>query len=185
MATQKNATLYFNPNPLVRSASAQTMLAMVRPRHLDITLDERPMLLDAGDDLTGMNEGGPVRMIGYYNASRTPGVNRGLVMILHGWEGCSHSNFNLIMAQTMVEQGYDTFRLNLRDHGPQIHVDPYTLNRGLFLGTLIEEAAAATRQVAALARAPILHHGRVDGWQLCLTPGAGIANARRFQIFAK
>ncbi len=72
-------------------------------------------------------------------------------MILHGWEGCSHSNYNLILAQALVQAGYDVFRLNLRDHGPGLHVNSYSLNRGLFLGTLIAEAAAATQQVAALA----------------------------------
>ncbi len=141
----------FRPNPLVSSASLQTMLAMVRPKGIDVTTDEQLLLLDAGPDLTGAEPGRTVRLHGYYNASRTPGVERGLVMIIHGWEGCSHSNYNVILAQRLVEQGYATFRLNLRDHGPGLHVNPYALNRGAFRGTLIEEAAAATAQVARLA----------------------------------
>ena len=141
----------FDPHPLVRSGSAQTVLAMVRPKGINVTVDEQPLLLDAGHDHTGADPDQPVRLHGYYNASRTPGAPRGLVMILHGWEGCSHSNYNLILAQALIERGYATFRLNLRDHGPGLHIDPYALNRGLFRATLIEEAATATAQVAQMA----------------------------------
>jgi len=141
----------FRPNPLVRSGSAQTVLAMVRPKGIDVTADEQPLLLDAGYDYTGAAPDRPVRLHGYFNASRTPGAPRGLVMIMHGWEGCSHSNYNVILAQALVERGYAVFRLNLRDHGPGLHIDPYALNPGLFRATLIEEAAVATAQVAQLA----------------------------------
>jgi predicted alpha/beta-fold hydrolase len=141
----------FRPNLLVRSASAQTVLAMVRPKGIDIPTDEQLILLDAGPDLTGAEPGRTVRLHGYFNVSRSPGLQHGLVMIIHGWEGCSHSNYNVILAQRLVEQGYATFRLNLRDHGPGLHINPHALNRGVFRGTLIEETAAATAQVARLA----------------------------------
>jgi predicted alpha/beta-fold hydrolase len=124
---------------------------MWRPASVDIRLDEQPVLLDAGRDQTEIDPQRPVRLLGYYNASRQPGPSRGLVLLLHGWEGCSHSTFNLIQAQVLVEAGYDVFRLNLRDHGPRQLVNPYTLNRGLFLGTLIDEAATATQRVAEMA----------------------------------
>lgn len=151
MINQRTPRTSFRPNPLVRSASAQTVLAMLRPKGIDVTLDEQPLVLDAGDDYTGANPDRPVRLHGYYNASRLHGVQRGLVMILHGWEGCSHSNYNLILAQFLIDRGFAAFRLNLRDHGPGLHVNPYSLNRGPFRGTLIEEVAAATGQVAKLA----------------------------------
>ncbi len=141
----------FRPNPLVRSAGAQTVLAMMRPKWIDITRDEQLVLLDAGPDYTGVEPGRTVRLHGYYNPSRVPGVRRGLVMIIHGWEGCSHSTYNVILAQRLVEKGFATFRLNLRDHGPGLHLNQYTLNKGIFLGTLIEETAAATAQVATMA----------------------------------
>jgi len=141
----------FRPNRLVRSGAAQTVLAMVRPKNIDITMDEQPLLLDAGYDYTGADPARPVRLHGYYNASRIPGVTRGLVMILHGWEGCSHSNYNVILAQALVGSGFDVFRLNLRDHGPGLHVDPYALNKGIFRATLLDEVATATAQVARLA----------------------------------
>jgi predicted alpha/beta-fold hydrolase len=141
----------FQPRRLVRGAAAQTMLAMWRPPGIDISLDEQPLLLDAGQDHTGIDPSRPVRLLGFYNGSRQPGPSRGLVLLLHGWEGCSHSTYNLIQAQVLVEAGYDVFRLNLRDHGPHHLVNPYSLNRGFFLGTLIEEVATATQRIAELA----------------------------------
>jgi uncharacterized protein len=143
----------FQPRRIVRGAAAQTVLAMWRPPGIDVTLDEQPLLLDAGHDRTGVDPGRPVRLLGYFNASRQVGPGKGMVLVLHGWEGCSHSNYNLIQAQLLAEAGYDVFRLNLRDHGPRLLVNPYSLNRGLFLGTLIEEVATAARRVAELARA--------------------------------
>lgn len=142
---------YFQPRRFVRGAAAQTVLAMWRPPGIDVTLDEQPLLLDAGPDRTEIDPQHPVRLLGYYNAARRSGPSKGLVLVLHGWEGCSHSNYNLIQAQLLAEAGYDVFRLNLRDHGPRNLVNPYALNRGLFLGTLIEEAAVAVRRVAELA----------------------------------
>ena len=72
-------------------------------------------------------------------------------MILHGWEGCSHSTYCLITTRTLLAAGYHVVRLNLRDHGPQLHLDKYRLNIGIFMATLIEEVVAATEQVAALS----------------------------------
>ena len=142
---------FFRPRRFVRGAAAQTMLAMWQPPGIDVTLDEQPLLLDAGLDRTGIDPDHPVCLLGYYNANRRQGPSKGLVLVLHGWEGSSHSNYNLIQAQLLAEAGYDVFRLNLRDHGPHSLVNPYALNRGLFLGTLIEEAAVAARRVAELA----------------------------------
>lgn len=141
----------FLPHRPARSGAIQTALARTRPKAIDqFTRDEQPILLDAGPDMTGMDAGRNVRLLGYY--SRTPAIERrGLVMTLHGWEGCSHSNYNLVLSGSLLNAGYDVFRLNLRDHGPGYHADPYELNKGIFLGSLIDEAATATQRVAEMA----------------------------------
>lgn len=141
----------FRPRPVVRGTAMQQLLAQVRPRAIDLVRDEQPLLLDAGYDYTGVDPAQPVRLLGYYNRSRQPGAARGLVLLLHGWEGSSHSNFVSIVGQRLVEEGYDIFRLNMRDHGPGLHIDPYALNQGIFLGVLIDEAAAVTHQIARMA----------------------------------
>jgi predicted alpha/beta-fold hydrolase len=141
----------FLPQRPARSGAVQTALARMRPKEIDrFTRFEQPILLDAGPDMTGMDPNKSVRLLGYY--SRTAAVERrGLVMTLHGWEGCSHSNYNLVVSSKLLDAGYDVLRLNLRDHGPGYHTDPYRLNKGIFLGSLIEEVAAATHRVAEMA----------------------------------
>ncbi len=67
-------------------------------------------------------------------------------MLIHGWEGHSHSAYNLVLGSALIRAGYDVVRLNMRDHGPTHH-----LNKGIFYATLIQEVHAATQQVALLA----------------------------------
>ncbi len=141
----------FVPNPLVRNGNVQTILSKAQSDSLDlVTRRERPLLLDAGYDYTGYDVDRPVRLLAYYTATPAP-ASRGLALLLHGWEGCSHSKYNLVTARTLLLAGYDVVRLNLRDHGPGIHVDPHALNKGVFFGTLIDEAATATQRIAEMA----------------------------------
>jgi hypothetical protein len=156
----EQAITEFNPHPLLRPSLTQTLLSMRRPRRLAwLHTCEQPMLFDAGPDVTGYQPHRHVRLLGYYNparpaangATRPDGSRRGVVMTLHGWCGCSHSTYNMVLTDALVRAGYDVVRLNLRDHGPNLHVDRARLNTGVFLGTLIGEAAAATARVAELA----------------------------------
>jgi len=150
-SSYQNLNKPFVPHRWVRSGHTQTLLARYRPRALNALPIEQPLLLDAGPDVTGYAPERPVRLLGYYTPRVTPGASRGLVLTLHGWEGCSHSTYNLLIAHALIEAGYDVFRLNLRDHGPGLHVNPYALNPGLFLGTLIDETATAVQRVAEMA----------------------------------
>ncbi len=142
----------FQPHRLAQNGHAQTVLARRTPKGLIVGQREHPIVLDCGPDATGCDPTHPVRLLGYYATAPTPGTARGLALILHGWEGCSHSSNLMSISDTLLRAGYDVFRLNLRDHGPNIHINRYTLNKGLFLGTLIDEVARAARQVADLAR---------------------------------
>jgi uncharacterized protein len=141
----------FTPHRMVRAAHVQTLLSTYRPRGLMTNLPEQPLLLDAGVDQTGWDTNHPVRLHGYFTPSGQPGEPRGLVLVLHGWEGHSHSVYNLLTTDTLNRAGYAVFRLNVRDHGPGLHLDPYALNRGFFMGTLFDEIANATQHIAELA----------------------------------
>lgn len=141
----------FTPHRLVRRADVQTVLSTLRPRGLTVEQHEQPVLLDAGVDQTGWDTERPVRLHGYFSPRQTPDSSRGLVLVLHGWEGCSHSVYNLITTDTLNRAGFDVFRLNVRDHGPGLHLDPYALNRGFFMGTLFDEIAIATGRIAEMA----------------------------------
>ena len=142
----------FVPSRLVRNPMLQSTLATRKwDGAANIDWSDMPVLLDAGPDETGMDGERSVRLLGYYASRRTALPSKGMVLLMHGWNGCSHSTYNLIATRELIEAGYDVFRLNMRDHGPGIHVHPQGLNRGVFLGTLLNEAITAARRVAEMA----------------------------------
>ncbi|MCG8570422.1 MAG: alpha/beta fold hydrolase [Spirochaetes bacterium] len=71
--------------------------------------------------------------------------SRGMVVLLHGWEGNSNAAYIVTTGEAFYLSGYNVFRLNFRDHG-----DTYHLNEGLFYGTLEEEVFDAIDQIAQL-----------------------------------
>jgi predicted alpha/beta-fold hydrolase len=141
----------FAPHRAVQAANIQTILSRYLPRGIALQALEHPVLLDGGEDQTGWDPGQPVRLHGYFTPGRRLFGSRGLVLVLHGWEGCSHSVYNLVTTDSLIRAGYDVFRLNVRDHGPGLHLDPYALNRGFFMGTLLDEIATAVQQIAEMA----------------------------------
>ncbi len=155
-ATQANTRPHdpvgnYRPHFFLRNGNVQTILSRHIPSdaHL-VTKGEQMILLDAGPDYTGFDPGRSVRLLGFHTPGRrgpgSAGVSRGLVMLLHGWEGDSHSAYNLSMGSALVRAGYDVLRLNMRDHGSTHH-----LNKGIFYATLIQEVHAAVQQVGLLA----------------------------------
>ncbi len=140
----------FQPHRFLRNGQLQTVLSRYRPRSVMALRElEIPLLIDGGPDQTGYDPG--VRLLGYYSRRVGEEPSRGLVITLHGWEGSSHAVHNLVMAESLVRAGYDVFRLNLRDHGPRLHVVAQGLNRGVFLGTLLDETVMAVQRAAELA----------------------------------
>lgn len=148
----------FDPNRLLHSGNVQVLLSRLNPPPtLQFANEEELVLLDGGPDESGFEQ--RARLHGYYTfgaplrARRNLDAveHRGLVMMIHGWEACSHAAGVLRITDALLEAGYDVFRLNVRDHGPGLHVDPRSLNRGFFLGTLLNEIAVATQQVAQMA----------------------------------
>lgn len=90
-------------------------------------------LIDGGDG---------VRLQGLHSA--IPGVeSRGLVLLLHGWEGSVDSSYMRLTAASLLQRGFEVFRLNFRDHGGTHH-----LNEALFHSNLIDEVVHAARDVA-------------------------------------
>ncbi|MBF0452684.1 MAG: alpha/beta fold hydrolase [Candidatus Magnetomorum sp.] len=76
-----------------------------------------------------------------------PNIEKGCVILLHGWEGSSESRYIREATRNLFYQGYSIFRLNLRDHGATYH-----LNEGLFFGTLFDEVFQAVTQIASMAK---------------------------------
>jgi predicted alpha/beta-fold hydrolase len=92
------------------------------------------MLVDAGDG---------VRLQGVHSVP-TGVAPRGLVLLLHGWEGSVDSNYMRLTAARLLGAGLAVFRLNFRDHG-----DSHHLNEGIFHSARIDEVVHAAGEVAS------------------------------------
>ena len=128
----------FSPATWARSAHLQTIFGSLSLRVWGTNeMDDasREMIVDAGNG---------VRLLGCHSrqCGRPP---RGLIILLHGWEGSTDSTYMRSTGRFFYRLGYDIFRLNLRDHGRSHH-----LNRGLFHGALTEETAQAVANICRL-----------------------------------
>lgn len=121
----------------------------------------RQELLDCGD----------ARLLGYY--SRQPEASRGLVIMLHGWEGSADASYVLAAGGGLFSAGFDIFRLNFRDHGAT-----HELNEGLFHSCRIDEVVAAVACVTRLHPSErVLLVGHSLGGNFALRVGARAAAA--------
>mgnify|MGYP001062053724 FL=1 len=114
----------FNPPPLLRNRHAQTLLASTFPRKWPLRLRARALQREAQDVILECSDG--IRLHGLYNQHPRP--ERGLAILLHGWEGCAESAYQLATALSLHRAGFDVFRLHLRDHGPSHQLNPELFN---------------------------------------------------------
>ena len=139
----------FKPYPVLRNKHVQTALNSLGPRRLmlgntaaKVLATETQHLIDCGKN---------VRLLGAFNPSwlnsETGNIepSKKLVILLHGWEGSFTSNYIISATAKLLNAGYDVFRLNLRDHGPSLH-----LNRELFNSTLTPEVARGILKIRVL-----------------------------------
>lgn len=126
----------FNPPFYLKSTFIQTMLAGSKIRRWGGS-----SMLNATQEVI-LNPIDDVRLQGFYCAQLN-GQARGVVMLLHGWEGSVNSAYVLGTAKFLYNNGYSVFRLNYRDHGKTHHLNP-----GLFYAVLLDEVFHAVRQVS-------------------------------------
>ncbi len=129
----------FTPKFWARNSHVQTILGSLNMR----ACGRNPMVECAKETI--IEGGNGVRLLGYYSL-QSPERARGLVTLIHGWEGSSDSTYVLSTGKHLYDRGYDIFRLNLRDHGNSHH-----LNEGLFHGALIEETFQAIYNISNLS----------------------------------
>jgi uncharacterized protein len=128
----------FIPDFWVRSPHVQTIFGSLKLRAAG-----KNEMTDASQEV--ITEAGPGgRLLGFHSRQRERSP-RGLIILIHGWEGSSDSTYILSTGRFLFRLGYDIFRLNLRDHGRSHH-----LNRGLFHGALTDETAQAVGNIARL-----------------------------------
>ena len=137
---------------MIRRRSYQAPRWLRNP-HVQSVLSSTPMRKAAGIEAmarTGavtsehvIDAGDGVRLLGFH--SRVPGREpRGLVLLLHGWEGSSDSSYMRLTSARLLAKGFEVFRLNFRDHG-----DSHHLNEGLFHSCRFAEVLHAAQWVAA------------------------------------
>jgi predicted alpha/beta-fold hydrolase len=116
------------------------LLSAWPPRQWALRRAAEPLLRASRAEVLDCGHG--VRLLGHYSRGTEP--SRGLVILLHGWEGCADSGYMLSAGARSLAAGFDVFRLNFRDHG-----GTYALNEGLFHSCRIDEVVGA---VCAAAR---------------------------------
>jgi len=122
----------------LRSTHAQSLInssgfrrKIVSKRSKALLDAEQEWMVDGGDG---------VRLMGHY--SPQPNGSRGLVILFHGWEGSSRSNYIVGAGGMLYERGFDVFRLNFRDHG-----DTHHMNTGIFHSCRLGEVINALKNI--------------------------------------
>jgi uncharacterized protein len=139
------ARIHFDPPFPLRHRHVQSILASwgvrgraIRGRAARMLEASEPKILNAGDG---------TRLLGYLSAR--PGPSRGLLILLHGWEGSADSHYMISIASQAFDVGFEVFRLNFRDHG-----GTQSLNRELFHSCRVAEVANAVAAIAAQRAGP-------------------------------
>jgi predicted alpha/beta-fold hydrolase len=125
----------YKPPVALRNRHLQSVIASVPPRRSLVRQAAAGFLSDSRQVVIDCGEG--VRMLGYHTEALGP-KSKGLVVMLHGWEGSADSTYILSVAPKLVAAGYSVFRLNFRDHGGSQH-----LNRELFHSCRLQEVVDA------------------------------------------
>jgi uncharacterized protein len=130
----------FSPRGWLKNPHVQSVLASsglrgfkARRRFPDFLAAERNQIIDCGEG---------VRLSGILTAQPSAAPSRGLVILIHGWEGSVHSSYLVSTGGRLYAEGFDVFRLNLRDHG-----DTHGLNVELFHSCRLAEVLGAVRAI--------------------------------------
>jgi predicted alpha/beta-fold hydrolase len=168
----------FQPPRLLAHRHLQSTLTQAPWRRRSVRRGARGLLATSVAEIVDCGDG--VRLQGFLSK---PGTGaRGLVVLLHGWEGSADSNYILSMGSALLAAGFAVFRLNLRDHG-----DTKALNEGLFHSCRIDEVFNAVRCVRerhAGDRFAIVGQSLGGNFALRIAARAARAGLRLDRVFA-
>ena len=132
----------FRPSIFIKNNHIQSILASSRlriPRENSLQKHSKEIIITTS---------GGSRLLSFFSQQKNP---RGLIIIIHGWEGSSSSAYVQACGNYFYNLGFSICRLNLRDHG-----DSHHLNEGLFHGALLEETFDAVNQLAQIeSKSPV------------------------------
>lgn len=133
----------FRPPWWLKSPHVQSILASSSLRR--IARGRRARRLERDAEWVTLDCGDGVRLTGCHTAQRRLPRPRGLAVLFHGWEGSTRSTYLLQTGARLLEEGWNVFRLNFRDHGGS-----HALNRGIFHSCRIDEVVGALRALQSL-----------------------------------
>ncbi len=151
MTMPESSRSEFSPGGLLGNRHVQSILTSGPWRRRQVRKRAAEYLARREERVITARDG--TRLLGFSNRARTD-RREALVVLLHGWEGSVDSNYLLSTAVTLDQAGFDTFRLNFRDHGESHH-----LNEGLFHSCLLEEVLDAVAAVADEYDGPVFLAG--------------------------
>jgi len=163
----------FQPPWWLRSPHVQSILASSSLRR--IARGGRARRLERDAEWVTLECGDGVRLTGCHTAQRNLPRPRGLAVLFHGWEGSTRSTYLLQTGARLLQEGWDVFRLNFRDHGGS-----HALNRGIFHSCRIDEVVGALCALQSLYQVrPMTLTGFSLGGNFALRvalrgPGAGL-----------
>lgn len=131
----------FNPPAILRNPHLQTILTSLRLRKMIARARATDLLAKSTEHILACGDG--VRLLGAVSEGNGP--RKGLVTLIHGWEGSIDSAYILSAGAALFHHGFDVFRLNLRDHGNSHH-----LNRNFFNSTRLAEVVNAVAEIHRL-----------------------------------
>jgi predicted alpha/beta-fold hydrolase len=130
----------FEPPRGLRHRHVQSLLAGWPWRQRWLRRRSAALLAASRDEIVDCGAG--VRLLGHFSAQ--PGEARGLVILLHGWEGSAEASYVVSVGGLLYDAGFAVFRLNFRDHG-----ETFALNRELFHSCRIDEVVGAVAEITA------------------------------------
>lgn len=131
----------FQPSWPLTSGHIQTMLSSSGVRRT--LLPRRAYRVLDGAQEVMVDGGNGIRLTGSFTAQTTQQASRGLAVLFHGWEGSVDSTYVLQTGSRLLDDGWDIFRLNFRDHG-----ESHGLNEALFHSCRIDEVVHALGDIA-------------------------------------
>ncbi len=168
----------FRPPRLLAHRHLQSTLTQAPWRRLRVLAGARRLLATSVAEVVDCGDG--VRLQGFLSTPEKPA--RGIVVLLHGWEGSADSNYILSAGSALLAAGFAVFRLNLRDHG-----DTKALNEGLFHSCRIDEvfnAVASVRDRHAGDRFAIVGQSLGGNFALRIASRAASAGLGIDRVFA-
>ncbi|GLQ91395.1 YheT family hydrolase [Dyella acidisoli] len=131
----------FQPPWPLTSGHIQTMLSSSGVRRTMLPRSAYRVLEGAQEVMVDGGEG--IRLTGSFTPQKKQQVSRGLAVLFHGWEGSVDSTYVLQTGSRLLDDGWDIFRLNFRDHG-----ESHDLNESLFHSCRIDEVVHALGDIA-------------------------------------